>query len=139
MKGSEAEPVVEAFVRAINRQDVDALAELMTEDHRFVDSLGKVVVGRERMRAGWKGYFAMVPDYTIVVEETFIDGPLVVLLGTGQGTYAGGGHAGPENRWSTPVALRAFVENGKLSEWRVYSDNEPIRQLMRQAGQGSDA
>ena len=130
-----AEGVVEAFVRAINRQDVDALAELMTEEHRFVDSLGKVVVGRERMRAGWKGYFAMVPDYTIVVDETYVDGPLVVLLGTGQGTYASGGQTAPENRWATPVALRAFVENGKVAEWRVYSDNEPIRRLMARARQ----
>jgi uncharacterized protein (TIGR02246 family) len=128
-----AESVVEAFVRAINRQDVDALAGLMTEEHRFVDSLGKVVAGRERMRTGWKGYFAMVPDYTIVVEEIFVDGPIVVLLGTGQGTYAGGSNAA-ENRWTTPVALRAFVENGKVAEWRVYSDNEPIRRLMARAG-----
>jgi uncharacterized protein (TIGR02246 family) len=129
------EAAVEAFVRAINRQDADALAELMTEEHRFVDSLGKVVEGRERMRAGWKGYFAMVPDYNIVVDEKFVDGPLVVLLGTGQGTYAGGGYTAAENRWSTPVALRAFVENGKVAEWRVYSDNEPMRRLMARAGQ----
>ena len=128
-----AEAVAEAFVRAINRQDVDALAELMTKEHRFIDSLGKVVVGRERMRAGWKGYFAMVPDYTIAVEETFCDGPIVMLLGTAQGTYTGGAGAAVENRWETPIALRAFVEGGKVAEWRVYADNEPIRQLMARA------
>jgi uncharacterized protein (TIGR02246 family) len=127
------EAVVEAFVRAVNRQDADALAELMTEEHRFVDALGKVMEGRERMRAGWKGYFSKIPDYTIVVDERFVDGPLVVLFGTGQGTYAGGGGTLAENRWSTPIALRAFVENGKVAEWRVYADNEPLRQLMARA------
>jgi ketosteroid isomerase-like protein len=35
-----AESVAHAFIRAINRQDVDALAELMTDEHRFIDSLG---------------------------------------------------------------------------------------------------
>ena len=131
------EAVVEALVRAINRQDPDALAELMTEEHRFVDALGTVVEGRERMRAGWKGYFAMVPDYTIAVDEVHGDGQVVVLFGTGQGTYAGGGGTAAENRWATPVALRALVENGKVAEWRVYSDNEPIRRLIARAGHSS--
>jgi uncharacterized protein (TIGR02246 family) len=125
-----AEGVVEAFVRAINRQDVEGLAELMTKEHRFVDSLGNVVEGRERMRAGWKSYFDMVPDYTIAVEETLCDGPIVVLLGTAQGTYAGGGGVAAENRWETPLAIRAFVEDGKVAEWRVYADNKPMRRLM---------
>ena len=35
-----AESVAHAFVRAINRQDADALAALMTPEPRFIDSLG---------------------------------------------------------------------------------------------------
>jgi len=126
-----AEAVAGAFVRAVNRQDADALAELMAEEHRFVDSLGQVVVGREKMRAGWKGYFAMVPDYTIAVEETYGDGPVVVMLGVASGTYAKDGKMSPESRWETPAAFRTQVENGKIAEWRVYADNEPIRRLMQ--------
>jgi uncharacterized protein (TIGR02246 family) len=129
-----AESVAQAFVRAINRQDVEALAELMTEGHRFIDSLGTVVVGRETMRAGGPGYFRMVPDYSIAVEETFCDGPVVVMLGVAQGTYAPDGQLREENRWKTPAAFRAFVEDGKVAEWRVYADNEPMRRLMRKAG-----
>jgi uncharacterized protein (TIGR02246 family) len=88
-----AEAVAKAFMRAINRQDVDALAELMTEEHRFVDALGNVVEGRDRMRVSWGSYFDMVPDYTIAVDETHCDGPVVVMLGTAQGTFAVGGAA----------------------------------------------
>lgn len=76
---------MEAFARAVNRQDASALAELRTEEQRFVDALDTVVEGRG---------------------------------------------APAENHWSTPVALRAFVENGEVAEWRVYSDNEPLRRLM---------
>jgi ketosteroid isomerase-like protein len=65
-----AENVARAFVRAINRQDVEGLAELMAPEHRFVDSLDNVVEGREKMRAAWSGYFRMVPDYSIAIEET---------------------------------------------------------------------
>ena len=57
-----AQVVAQSFVRAINRQDADAIAALMTEEHRFIDSLGTVVTGREAVRAGWRGYFRMVPD-----------------------------------------------------------------------------
>jgi len=125
-----AEAVAQAFVRAINRQDVDALAELMTEEHRFVDGLGNVVAGRDQMRAAWKGYFAMVPDYTIAVEEAYCDGPVVVMVGKAQGTYAVDGRTPVENRWETPAAFRAQIDLGKLAEWRVYTDNDPIRQVM---------
>jgi ketosteroid isomerase-like protein len=129
-----AESVAQAFVRDINRQDVEALAELMAPGHRFVDSLGAVVEGREKMRAGWAGYFRMVPDYTIAVEESYSDGPVVVMLGMAQGTYAPDGVLRPENRWETPAAFRALIEDGKVAEWRVYADNEPMRRLMARAG-----
>jgi len=62
-----AERVALAFIAAINRHDVDELAGLMTPGHNFVDSLGNVVEGREKMRAGWAGYFGTVPDYLITV------------------------------------------------------------------------
>ena len=52
------------FMERINRRDAEGLAALMTEDHVFTDSLGQTVRGREKMRAGWKGYFAFCPDFT---------------------------------------------------------------------------
>lgn len=129
-----AESVAQAFVRAINRQDVETLATLMAPEHRFVDSLGNVVAGREKMRAGWAGYFKMVPDYCIAVDETFCDGPVVLMLGVAEGTYAPDGTLKLENRWKTPMALRVQVEDDLVAEWRVYADNEPIRERMRKSG-----
>ena len=129
-----AETVARAFVSAINRQDVEGLAGLMTEGHRFVDSLGNAVEGREKMQAAWAAYFLMVPDYSIAVEESFCDGPVVVMLGVAQGTYAPDGQLKAENRWKTPAAWRALIEDGKVAEWRVYADNEPIRQRMAKSG-----
>jgi ketosteroid isomerase-like protein len=124
------ESVVLAFVNAINRQDVDALMEMMTPEHRFVDSLGSMVEGREKMRAGWRAYFDMVPDYKIAVEETYRDGSVVVMLGEARGTFAPDGKMRAENLWRTPAAFRALVEKGKVAEWRVFADNEPIRRCM---------
>ncbi len=126
-----AESVAHAFVRAINRQDAEELVTLMTSEHRFVDSLGNIVEGSEKIRAGWTAYFKMVPDYSIAVEESFTDGAVVLMLGVAEGTYAPAGELKAENRWKTPVALRAHVENGLVAEWRVYADNEPLREKMR--------
>ncbi len=125
-----AEAVARAFVDAINGHDVEAICALMTPEHRFIDSLGNVVEGREKMRAAWKGYFGMVPDYTIAIEEVHGDASIVVMFGQAGGTYAPSGELQPENRWKTPAAFRARIEAGKVAEWRVYADNEPIRQLM---------
>lgn len=155
------ESVARAFVAAINRQDAQELAALMTPEHRFIDSLGNIVEGREKMRAAWAAYFRMVPDYSIAVEESYGSGPIVVMLGMVQGTYTHpsdedlsshpsehkslvgdpkspgtpgytpDGELKAENRWETPAALRAVIENGLAAEWRVYADNEPIRQRIR--------
>jgi ketosteroid isomerase-like protein len=130
MNGS-AESVAQAFIRAINRQDVGGLVALMAPEHRFVDSLGNAVEGREKMRAGWASYFKMVPDYSIAVDETLSDGPVVLMLGVVEGTYTRDGELKVENRWKTPVAIRAQIEDGLVAEWRVYADNEPIRERVR--------
>jgi ketosteroid isomerase-like protein len=119
------EHAAHAFASAINRQSVEDLTGLMTEDHLFVDSLGAQVQGRDRMTAGWAAYFQMVPDYTITIEETYADGDAVVMLGTAQGTYAA-------TKWQTPAAWKARTRGPLVAEWRVYADNEPIRAIMRQ-------
>jgi len=128
--GNSAESIAHAFVRAINRQDLDRLAVLMSPSHRFIDSLGKVIEGREKMREGWAAYFRMVPDYSIAIEETYPSEPVVMLLGVAEGTYTRDGKLNPENRWKTPVAIRVLVEDGQVAEWRVYADNEPVRKVM---------
>ena len=128
--GTSAESIAHAFVRAINRQDAEQVAALMSPAHRFVDSLGKVIEGREKMREGWAAYFRMVPDYSVAIEVAYPSDPVVIMIGVAQGTYSRNGKLHPENRWQTPVAIRALVEDGLVAEWRVFADNEPIRKIM---------
>jgi hypothetical protein len=123
--------IAQAFVDRINAHDVDGLAALMTENHRFIDSLGQVVTGRETLRGGWRGYFSMVQGYRLVSELWLCDGPTVVMLGTAGGTYRPEDTLGSGREWSCPAACRALVNGPLVEEWRVYADNEPLRQLMR--------
>ena len=128
--------VTEQFVTAINAHDVERLASLMKSDHRFIDSLGAVVEGRDAMREGWKFYFSMVPDYNLDISRSFVveNGKAEAMLaGVASGSYWSNGIKRPNSSWSTPAALRAVVRDGQISEWQVYADNEPIRKQMRAA------
>lgn len=118
------------FVRTINRHNPEELAALIAPGHRFVDSLGNVTEGREAAQKAWAAYFRMVPDYLLAIDETYTSGPVAVMLGIAEGTYTPDGQLRAENRWQTTIAIRAFIEDGLVVEWRVYADNEPIRQLL---------
>jgi ketosteroid isomerase-like protein len=126
--------IAEQFVTAINAHDVIRLTSLMTSDHRFIDSLGAAVEGRDAMHDGWRFYFDMVPDYHLDIRSFFIpeNGKAeAMLVGVASGSYWSNGIKRPNSSWSTPVALRALVRDAQIAEWQVYADNEPIREQMR--------
>ncbi len=126
---SPAETVLH-FLDRINQRDVDKLAELMTEDHVFIDSLGQSMQGREKMRAGWQSYYTLCPDYWVSHQEIVQNGNLVAVFGSAGGTIAAHGKLPAENKWRTPAAWLAVVEKGLVKEWRVYADNKPVYDIM---------
>ncbi len=122
------------FADRINAHDTPGLIALMSPDHVLVDSLGNKV-SRPAIEAGWAAYFAMVPDYWIRIESAISEGDVAALFGSAGGTYVPKrGEPSSENRWETPAAWLATVREGKVSQWRVYCDNEPVREKMRTAG-----
>jgi uncharacterized protein (TIGR02246 family) len=118
------------FLERINQHDADKLAELMAEDHVFIDSLGQSVTGRENMCLGWRAYYAFCPDYWISHEEILSSGDLVAVFGTAGGTIAADGKLSPENKWRTSAAWLATVERGLIKQWRVYADNKPVYDII---------
>ncbi len=107
---------------------------LMTPNHTFIDSLGGRST-RPGIVDSWRTYFEMVPDYWVKIERALSDGDIAVLIGTAGGTYVSkGGGTRPENRWATPAVWVARIEGPKVAEWRIYADNEPIREKMRRSG-----
>jgi len=119
-----------AFLNAINQDNPDKIAELMTEDHVFTDALGNSVRGREKMRAGWRGYFAMCPDYRVSHEDIFHNGNTVAVFGSAGGTIS-------ENKWQIPAAWRAVVLNGLVQEFRVYADNKPVYDILAKSAKSA--
>src|SRR5271157_1037617 len=116
--------IVHKFVACINAADVAGIANLMTEDHRFVDATGIVHAGRQRMSAGWAQYFAMFPDYHIEIEDAVTEGDVVAAFAWASGSF----HREPAKAWKLPTAFRGTVRDGRVAEWRVYADIEPMLQ-----------
>jgi len=112
-----------AFAAAISRQDVKALAALITADHVFIDSWGQRVEGATPMSAGWREYFAMCPDYWVHADNIVADDGVVLAVGEAGGTIDG-------VPWRIPAAWKAVVRDGKVAEWRVFADNKPVFEIL---------
>jgi ketosteroid isomerase-like protein len=113
----------EQFVAAINAHDMEALTSLMTQDHLFVDTVGNRVQGAQSMHAGWRGYFAMCPDYWIQIRNALSERDTVLATGEAGGTIDG-------VSWRTPAAWEAVIRAGAILEWRVFADNKPVYEIL---------
>lgn len=111
------------FVTAINSHDAKAIVLLMTTDHLFIDSLGNRVQGANSMEVGWRGYFAMCPDYWIQTGQVIAEGCAVLAAGEAGGTIDG-------VSWRTPAAWKAVIRDAKVVEWQVFADNKPVYEIL---------
>ena len=42
------------FAAAINSHDLEKIAVLLSDDHKFIDAHGNEMVGKETMKRGWR-------------------------------------------------------------------------------------
>jgi len=102
----------------------------MTEQHSFIDSMGNVARGREQMQAGWAAYFMMCPTTRLPSRKPTARARPSSCWASPRNLYPRRQAQAGESL-EDPRCLRALVEDGKVAEWRVYADNEPIRERMR--------
>jgi ketosteroid isomerase-like protein len=115
--------VFKQFLSAINSHDLTALTALLAADHVFVDSLGNRVQGASTMEDGWRGYFAMCPDYWIHEDQAIAENETVLAVGEAGGTIDG-------EPWRTPAAWKAVIRDSKVAEWRVFADSKPVYEIL---------
>lgn len=115
--------IFQRWLTAINSHDLIALTSLMAADHVFVDSLGNRVHGSSSMEAGWRGYFALCPDYWIRADHLLAADDMVLAAGEAGGTI----HA---KSWRTPAAWKAVIRDGHVLEWQVFADNKPVYEIL---------
>ena len=105
------------FVETINAGDSESLTTLQTEDFTLIDYEGEVSKGR----FGWTDYFTAYPNYKIHVNHIITSGNGVAILGRTTGS-----HVAPEIEDEETILWTAEVREGRVAEWRLYSDTEEI-------------
>jgi ketosteroid isomerase-like protein len=123
-KNAMNKKIVYDFVDAINEHNVEKIYSLMTDDHKFIDAHGNEVSGKDKMKAGWTGYFQWFPDYKIEITDIFFNGDTLAAFGFASGTFKGIKTEKNENYWRLPASWKIIVENNKIKLWQVYADTK---------------
>jgi ketosteroid isomerase-like protein len=116
--------IVYDFATAINEHNVEKIYLLMADDHTFIDAHGNEMIGNEKMKAGWAGYFQWFPDYKIEIIDVFMIDNMVAAFGFAGGTYKGEQTSNQENYWHLPAAWRIIISDNKIKLWQVYADTK---------------
>jgi ketosteroid isomerase-like protein len=116
--------IFDDFVRAINEHNVDGIYSLMSDDHQFIDAHGHLISGKDKMKAGWAGYFQMFPDYQIDITDIFSDGDTLAAFGFASATFKGIKTGGDQNHWRLPASWKVVLQNNKIRLWQVYADTK---------------
>jgi ketosteroid isomerase-like protein len=125
-----SEALVRDFVARINAHDVARIIAVCTVGHRFIDSLGNVLTGHERLRQAWSGYFRLFPDYRMEIDSIAAVGGLAYLSGFASGTLAPRTPDARPGTWRIPAAWRAEVRGDSIDVWQVYADTRPVDELL---------
>jgi len=113
--------VVTKFNEAINNRDAEALSALITDNHVFIDSANQSFKGKEKAVETWQGFFDAFPDYKNHFDTLTEKSGLVVVTGKSTCSF---------KDLDGPALWTAKVEDGKVSEWRVYDDTPENRKLL---------
>ena len=122
--------IINNFVSAINSHSVKDIIDLLTDDHKFIDSFGIELSGKDALKRAWTEYFRMFPDYKMVIDEILVNGNNAAIIGIAFGTYTKDGKLKPENKWRVPATWYATVRGNKIKTWRIYADLTPIVKIL---------
>jgi len=106
------------FNECINKQDLDGLSSLMTEDHTFIDREENVLTSKEKMIEAWKSFFKAFPDYKNTFNKIESKNNQVFITG-----FA---YWSKENSFD-PAIWSVVIENDLVKEWHLYYDTEANR------------
>lgn len=119
------------FVEAVNSHNLKLISSLMTEEHKFIDSLGKSVKGKKAMTISWGKYFEMFPDYFIRINEIIEKENLVVLIGFAKLSFNESLTKRKTKQIKVHAVWSAKIKNSLVAEWRIYADNSAVTKLMQ--------
>jgi len=113
---------LQAICEAWNRLDIDALAELFSDDGLFEDPLNdRPAHGREDVRAISAGGMAALSECEVTLTTVIERGDLGLCEGWFRSVLADGG-----GRFDFPFAMAIELRDGRISRLTEYFDTAPL-------------
>ncbi|HUP14777.1 MAG TPA: ester cyclase [Acidimicrobiia bacterium] len=111
----ENKDLVRRWFEALSRHDVDAVADMVTEDFIHNSSTNQ---GRDGVRAELDYWFSAFPDASLSVADLIADGDRVVARVISSGTHGGAFMGSPATgkRISVQEVDIFRIENGRIAE-----------------------
>ena len=108
-----------AFNGCINARDMLGLAQLMANNHSFIDTAGHAIIGKTACLEAWRSFFDAYPGYRNILEAFSSRGTRVTMVGHSVCP----GFSALEG----PALWTALAAPEGLTEWRVYEDTPQER------------
>jgi|GEM_PF-230337 predicted enzyme related to lactoylglutathione lyase len=117
----------ESFVSAVNAHDSAAIGGLLAANHLFCSTDGAQHAPAAAMET-WNEYFRLFPDFSLKIGSVTETDSGIAAFGALSGSLL-------QKKDSTysfelPVAIHASFENGKVSHWQFYGNDQKILDLV---------
>lgn len=113
MTTTDPKSIALQFNDCINNRNIDGLAQLMKDDHTFIDTADRTVHGKQNCLSAWREFFRLFPDYKNIFKTVKAKGSFVTMIG--HSTCS-------DQRLEGPALWTAKIIDEKVAEWRVYED-----------------
>lgn len=121
MTSQDPAAVARRYVEAIDARDLDALADLMTSNHWFIDTGRNAMRGQRAARDAWDRFLREFPDYEIRIDDIDVRGNDVLLVG----------HATcSEPKLTGPTIWEATIDDDRVALWRTHMDSTFTRERL---------
>ncbi len=127
---ASSKKIVKDFLKAVNDNNIQAMESLLADNHIFIDSNENEIVGRAKVIKIWKHHFENVDAYSVKVDKMFGKDGCVVFTGEVSGFIRDKNKA--DKFWSVPLAWKVKVNDGKILQWQVFENTQPIWDLLKQ-------
>ena len=109
------------FNECITAGDIDALTELMSNDHTFVDTEGEVIVRPGRLPGCLAWLLRRVPGLSQTFTSVTSNGESVVMTGFSTGSVPA---------LTGPALWSATIRGDRVAQWRVWHDTPGNRAIL---------
>jgi limonene-1,2-epoxide hydrolase len=116
---TEAEQVVDRFIAACNRGDVDEILDYFTEDAVWHPLPMKPAVGKPALRESLSVWLRGAIGLRAEVHRQVSDGMIVMHERTDRFSLG-------DREMASPTAAVFEIDNGRITAWREYFDMSPF-------------